>query len=244
MDRLWQNVKDATRSVTVVKTLKNLIALIVIVLITGAYGTLKAHQANKIELTKTRLINQMANIYNNAGNIQKGQFFAGETGETYAKDRTGDLKPFVVFDTPQMGLRAMFRDLRTKAERYGGSLYNIINEYAPPTENNTDVYYKAMKAALKDDMVSEFNLPALVEAMIKHENGKKTYLKEDGSTGLITDYYLSNPAIMKEAFALSTMSFPSKTSYKKAKEIYRQEPLHLSQHIPEKQKTPHKWFHY
>jgi len=60
MDRLWQNVKDATRSVTVVKTLKNLIALIVIVLITGAYGTLMAHQTNTIELTKMRLINQMA----------------------------------------------------------------------------------------------------------------------------------------------------------------------------------------
>jgi lysozyme len=61
MDRLWQNVKDATRSVTVVKTLKTLVALIVIVLITGAYGTLKAHQTNKIELTKTRLVNQMDN---------------------------------------------------------------------------------------------------------------------------------------------------------------------------------------
>ena len=61
MDRLWQNVKDATRSVTVVRTLKRLVALIVIVLITGAYGTLKAHQVNKIELTKTRLINQMDN---------------------------------------------------------------------------------------------------------------------------------------------------------------------------------------
>ena len=60
MDRLWQNVKDATRSVTVVKTLKTLVALIVIVLITGAYGTLKALQTNKIELTKTRLVNQMA----------------------------------------------------------------------------------------------------------------------------------------------------------------------------------------
>jgi hypothetical protein len=54
-------VKDATRSVTVVKTLKNLIALIVIVLITGAYGMLMAHQTNTIELTKTRLINQMDN---------------------------------------------------------------------------------------------------------------------------------------------------------------------------------------
>jgi len=62
MDILWQNVKDATRSVTVVRTLKRLVALIVIVLITGAYGTLKAHQVNKIELTKTRLINQMDKV--------------------------------------------------------------------------------------------------------------------------------------------------------------------------------------
>jgi len=61
MDRLWQNVKDATRSVTVVKTLKTLVALIVIVLITGAYGMSKALQTNKIELTKTRLVNQMDN---------------------------------------------------------------------------------------------------------------------------------------------------------------------------------------
>ena len=60
MDILWQNVKDATRSVTVVRTLKTLVALIVIVLITGAYGMSKALQTNKIELTKTRLINQMA----------------------------------------------------------------------------------------------------------------------------------------------------------------------------------------
>ena len=60
MDRLWQNVKDATRSVTVVRTLKTLVALIVIVLITGAYGMSKALQTNKTELTKTRLINQMA----------------------------------------------------------------------------------------------------------------------------------------------------------------------------------------
>ena len=59
MDRLWQNVKDATRSVTVVRTLKTLVALIVIVLITGAYGMSKALQTKKIELTKMKVINQM-----------------------------------------------------------------------------------------------------------------------------------------------------------------------------------------
>ena len=200
---------------------------------------------SKTELLKTRLVNQMANVFNNAGNIERTANFAGQVfGKGYDEGVVSKDGRFAIFDTRQMGLRAIFRDLRTKAERYGGSLYNIIKQYAPPTENNTGVYYKTMRAALDDDMVSEFNLPALVEAMIKHENGKETYLKEDGSTGLITDYYLSNPAILKEAFALSTMSFPSKTSYEEAKEIYRQEPLHLSQHIPEKQKTPHKWFHY
>ena len=216
--------------------MRAVLALAVIALVTGVFGMSQNQAMSKTELLKTRLVNQMAEIYNNAGNIEIGQGYAGETGKTYAKDRKDGKKPFVVFDTPQMGLRAMFRDLRKKTHDFEGSLYNIINKYAPPTENNTDVYQKAMKLALKDDMVSEYNLPTLVEAMLKHENGKKTYTKEDGSEGLITDYYLSNPAIMKEAFALSTMSFPSKTSYKEAKEIYRQEPLHLSQHVPEKLK--------
>jgi hypothetical protein len=209
--------------------MRAVIALVVIALVTGVFG-MSPIQA------KTRLVNQMAEIYNNAGNIEVGQGYAGETGETYAKDRKDDRKPFVVFENPVMGLRAMFRDLRKKTQDFEGSLYNIINKYAPPTENNTDVYQKAMKTALNDDMVSEYNLPTLVEAMIRHENGGLTYTKEDGSEGLITDYYLSNPAIIKEAFALSTMSFPSKTSYEEAKEIYRQEPLHLSQHIPEELK--------
>ena len=222
MDRLWQNVKDATKSVTVVRTLKTLVALIVIVLITGAYGMSKALQTNKIELTKTRLINQMANIYNNAGNIEVGQGFAGETGETYANDRTGDLKPFVVFDSAQMGLRAIFRDLRHKIKKHDGVLWSIISEYAPPSENNTELYFKHAKMMLNgDDMVSEYTLPKLVKAVIKHENKKE-----------VSDYYLSDPKILQEAFALSTMSFPSGTSYEEAKEIYRQEPLHLSHHVP------------
>ena len=214
--------------------MRAVLALAVIVLVTGVFGMSQISPVmSKIKLTKTRLVNQMAEIYNNAGNIEVGQGFMGETNKTYANDRE---RPFVVFENPVAGLRAMFRDLRTKVERHGGSLYNIINEYAPKSENNTDAYHKAMKAALKDDMVSEYNLVPLVRAMIQHENGGLTYTKEDGSEGLITEYYLKNPAIIQEAFALSTMNFTEGTSYKEAKEIYRQEPLHLSQHVPEKLK--------
>ena len=169
-----------------------------------------------------RLVNQMGNIYNNAGNIEVGQGFAGETGETYAKDRKDGKKPFVVFDTPQMGLRAVFRDLRTKIAKHDGILWSIISEYAPPDENNTELYFKRAKMFLNgDDMVGEYTLPKLVKAMVMHENKKE-----------VSDYYLSDPKILQEAFALSTMSFPSGTSYEEAKEIYRQEPLHLSHHVP------------
>ena len=42
--------------------------------------------------------------YNNPGNLEKGQGYAGETGKTYANDRE---RPFVVFDSPEMGDRAL-----------------------------------------------------------------------------------------------------------------------------------------
>ena len=204
--------------------MRAVIALVVIVLVTGVFGMSQISPVmSKTKLTKTRLVNQMAEIYNNAGNIEVGQGFAGETGETYAKDRKDGKKPFVVFDTPQMGLRAIFRDLRTKIAKHDGILWSIISEYAPPDENNTELYFKRAKMALNgDDMVGEYTLPKLVKAMVMHENKKE-----------VSDYYLSDPKILQEAFALSTMSFDSGTSYEEAKEIYRQEPLHLSQHVPE-----------
>ena len=202
--------------------MRAVIALAVIVLVTGVFGMSQSQVMSKTELLKTRLVNQMANIYNNAGNLEVGQGFAGETGETYANDRKDGKKPFVVFENPVMGLRAMFRDLRTKIAKHDGILWSIISEYAPPDENNTELYFKRAKMALNgDDMVGEYTLPKLVKAMVMHENKKE-----------VSDYYLSDPKILQEAFALSTMSFPSKTSYKEAKEIYRQEPLHLSQHVP------------
>ena len=52
--------------------------------------------------------------YNNPGNLEKGQGYAGETGELYGNDR------FSVFENPQMGTRALFKDLRTKLRRFKG----------------------------------------------------------------------------------------------------------------------------
>ena len=150
-------------------------------------------------------------IYNNAGNIEVGQGYAGETNETYANDRKDDKKPFVVFDTPQMGVRAIMMDMRTKIKRHKGSLIHIINEYAPPSENRTDLYYKYIKNSLNgEDMVNDTMLIPLVKAIINYEN------KEE-----VANYYLKDPTIIQEAFALSKMSFPSGTSYEEAMKLYQ-----------------------
>ncbi len=55
----------------------------------------------------------MAIRYNNPGNIRGGQDYAGETGEFYT---ASDGSQYVIFDTPEMGLRALFVDLRVKVK--------------------------------------------------------------------------------------------------------------------------------
>ena len=202
--------------------MRAVIALAVIALVTGVFGMSQISQAvmSKTELTKTRLVNQMANIYNNAGNIERTEGFAGQaTDKGYEGGKVSKDGRFAIFDSSVMGLRAMFRDLRTKMNRhdadtsfpYRGHLVKMIYEYAPPNENNTELYYKYVKSQLKDDMVTEANLPIVVKAMIEYENTKE-----------VADYYLSDPKILQEAFALSTMSFDSDVSYEKAKKIYSQ----------------------
>jgi len=141
-------------------------------------------------------------IYNNPGNIEIGQGYAGETG-TYANDRE---RPFAIFDTPQMGVRALTRDLITKIKRFDGDVDAIINQYAPNNENDTKAYQKFIKQQIGNkSKVDESDLPSLITGIIKKEN--------KGSTA---DYYLNDPKIIEEGIALSSKSFPSNYTYRDA----------------------------
>ena len=141
-------------------------------------------------------------IYNNPGNIEIGQGYAGETG-TYANNRK---RPFAIFDTPQMGVRALTRDLITKIKRFDGDVDAIINQYAPNNENDTKAYQKFIKQQIGNkSKVDESDLPSLITGIIKKEN--------KGSTA---DYYLKDPKIIEEGIALSSKSFPSNYTYRDA----------------------------
>lgn len=140
--------------------------------------------------------------FNNPGNIEIGQGYAGETGETYA-DR------FSTFDSPQMGIRAIAKDITTKIKRFDGNLLSIINQYAPDNENDTQTYYNFVRNKVGKNKVSEKDLPAIVEAIIRMENQPE-----------IAEQYL-NEDIFNEAMDLAKYNFDSNMGIDEARSFIR-----------------------
>ena len=103
---------------------------------------------------------------------------------------------FVVFIDPVWGIRALARVLLTYSRVYPqdtpqdiDTLREIINRWAPPVENDTGAYVKAVAANVgvgpdeAIDVTDEWVMKALVTAIIKHENGRCIYdedVLEDG----------------------------------------------------------------
>ena len=143
--------------------------------------------------------------YNNPGNIRPGQKYAGETGKFYA---ARDGSKYVIFDSKEMGLRALFIDLKSKINQFDGDVEKIISKYAPSSDANpTKNYIDFVKSNVGKDIVTEQDLPKLVSAVIKFENKPKTASK-----------YLK-PDLLQTAMQLSSVNMPQKTTLAEAKEI-------------------------
>jgi len=150
-------------------------------------------------------VKQKKTIFNNPGNIEQGQKYAGETGETYANDRD---RPFVVFDSPEMGVRALAKDLTTKIKRHKGDIEKIISEYAPNNENDTQDYINFVKSSLGGkDIVTENDIASLTKAVILKENKKDVALRY-----LVED-------IFDTGIKLSKFNLDSKMSFEEAKKL-------------------------
>lgn len=94
-------------------------------------------------------------------------------------------KFFVEFKSPEYGIRAALINIHTWARRKGIRRFNVsqlINIWAPPTENFTEKYIKAVceKTGLAPETIifeGEFKgrLLDIVKAMVCIENGKQYY---------------------------------------------------------------------
>lgn len=136
--------------------------------------------------------------YNNPANIEVGQGYAGETGETYAGR-------FAIFDSPVMGMRALIRDLNTKIDRHGGDVRKIISQFAPDFENPTNDYVDYVEGVVQKDIVTKDkeDVMLLASAIVQFENGV--------NSPRVQRYLMPN--VKEEAYNLSQQSLPSNTRY-------------------------------
>jgi len=118
---------------------------------------------------------------NNAGNIRATghwQEWQGAIGENQG---------FIVFDTPENGLRALARVLRTYANNYGlTTIEQIISRWAPPNENDTQSYINSAASSTGISPVQPLtanDYPLLIAAIVRHENGQQPYSNEQIQTG-------------------------------------------------------------
>ena len=95
----------------------------------------------------------------------------------------GVAKPrFARFETPAYGIRALARTLITYQDKHGiDTVRGIINRWAPPVENDTGAYVRAVATHVGVDPdqhidVHQFGtMHPLVEAIIHHENAGYAY---------------------------------------------------------------------
>lgn len=110
---------------------------------------------------------------NNPLNIRKGNDWNGET--LISQD-----KEFETFKNPTFGFRAGAKLIRNYYHNYGlTTVREILNRFAPPSENNTEAYIAKVSKALgvSDSTALDLEdvLPELLHAIAHHENGGNYY---------------------------------------------------------------------
>ncbi|QKJ63833.1 hypothetical protein [Flavobacterium sp. M31R6] len=107
----------------------------------------------------------------------------------YDKNKDAN-KAFEQFETMQFGIRAMLRNLVTHIDRGENTIRKLITTYAPPVENNTELYIKQVASAVgltPDATIKKVDstmLFLLAKAIIKKENGQDAKYVSDSD---ITD---------------------------------------------------------
>jgi len=146
------------------------------ILLIGLLATLAFWKRGEIVTTAGKITRGISRGLrnNNPGNIRHSS--AAWMGKAVAQ--TDD--EFVTFSEAAYGLRALGVTLRTYFNKHKlRTVRGIINRWAPPNENNTVVYINNVAKALQvePDSPLDFNrqLPSLMAAIIKHENGSQPY---------------------------------------------------------------------
>lgn len=110
---------------------------------------------------------------NNPGNIDR----TADQWRGMAADQSGDPR-FVVFQAPVWGLRAMAIILGNDIGAGKNTIRELITEWAPGNENDTESYINAVVAESgfgADEELTTAALARIMPAIVRHENGIQPY---------------------------------------------------------------------
>lgn len=108
---------------------------------------------------------------NNPGNIR--------VSKDQWEGMTGDDGAFVIFDSPESGVRALGKNLLSYGSQGYDSIEKIINRWAPPNENDTQAYIDSVVTATgipatqSLDLSNPDTLSSLAQAISFHETGSR-----------------------------------------------------------------------
>lgn len=94
---------------------------------------------------------------------------------------------FEEFTSPEYGIRAAVKIFNSYRRRGVVTLEQIVSTWAPSIENNTAAYVQSVASSTgfaPDDEMMAAHYPALIAAMIKHENGLQPYSMELIKSGI------------------------------------------------------------
>ena len=119
---------------------------------------------------------------NNPGNIRKGR-------SNWQGMAAAQLDPdYVTFEAPKWGIRALARLLNNYHASGRKTVREMINRWAPPTENDTGSYVRHVSQLLGVNPDAALAWPAqlapMVSAIIRHENGFNPYTATEISEGI------------------------------------------------------------
>lgn len=126
---------------------------------------------------------------NNPLNIEAREQWLGQIG---------DDGRFIIFETPLHGFRAAGRIMKTKKGRGVRTIESIINEWAPPKndegehENHTQNYINFVSEKTgfpADDILTDSSYPAVIAAMVQMENGQNPYTMSEIAQGFEWGFY-------------------------------------------------------
>lgn len=120
---------------------------------------------------------------NNPGNVRLSA--TTWAGQVPAAEQTDP--EFVQFTDPVYGIRAMARIMKNYFARGVTTLAQVAATWAPPSENDTQAYIQSLVAQTGYDpnaRLSPADLPAIIPAFIRHENGSQPYTAAQISKGI------------------------------------------------------------